>query len=121
MLESTLRSPTSFFDQTSSGTLMNKFSNDLGIVDRSIINGISIILTIISYFFVTMANLCQINPMFIFPSILFILASICFYSYARPAIIGCRRLDLQKKNPIFNFFSETISGLTQIRVYNRKE
>lgn len=94
MLEATLRSPASFFDETSSGSLMNKFSNDLGIVDRSIVTGLNIILTIVSYFFVTLANLCQINPIFIVPSIIFMIATVMFYTYARPAIIGCRKLDL---------------------------
>lgn len=36
MLNSLLRSPSSFFDSTPSGMLINKFSNDLGLLDRSL-------------------------------------------------------------------------------------
>jgi ATP-binding cassette subfamily C (CFTR/MRP) protein 4 len=34
MLNSILRSPASYFDSTSSGVLINKFSNDLGVLDK---------------------------------------------------------------------------------------
>ena len=44
-----------------------------------------------------------------------------FFKYARPAIISCKQLDLQKKSPIFQFYSETISGLTQIRVFGQRK
>jgi ABC-type multidrug transport system fused ATPase/permease subunit len=32
-----MRSPASFFDSTPSGILINKFSNDLGVIDSSLI------------------------------------------------------------------------------------
>lgn len=121
MIEAILRSPSSFFDDVQSGILINKFSNDLGIVDRNISLDFNVFLTIISYLIVALANLCQINLGYILPSVLFIMACIYFYHYARPAILGCRKLDLLKKNPIFQFFGETISGLTPIRIYNRRK
>lgn len=39
MVESTIRSPSHFFDATPSGILMNKFSNDLGIIDNNLAFG----------------------------------------------------------------------------------
>ena len=36
MIEAILRSPVSYFDTTPSGILMNKFSNDLGVLDNAL-------------------------------------------------------------------------------------
>ena len=47
--------------------------------------------------------------------------AIWFFNYARDVIQKCKQLDLQKKTPIFHFFNETISGLTQIRVFNYRK
>ena len=37
MIEAVVRSPASFFDDTPSGVLTNKFSNDLGIIENTLI------------------------------------------------------------------------------------
>ncbi len=37
MIRAIMRSPASFFDSTPSGILINKFSNDLGVIDSSLI------------------------------------------------------------------------------------
>ena len=40
MIESIVRCPGNFFDSTPSGILVNKFSNDLGIIDNTMIFGL---------------------------------------------------------------------------------
>lgn len=37
MIESVLRSPCSYFDETSSGSIIGNFSNDLGIIDSKLV------------------------------------------------------------------------------------
>lgn len=37
MVKSVVRSPMKFFDLTPSGTLTNKFTNDLGVIDNNLI------------------------------------------------------------------------------------
>lgn len=121
MVDSILRSPSSFFDDTKPGILINKFSNDLGIVDRNISLDFNVFLTLISYIIVAIANICHVNLINIIPSILFIGICVYFYYYARPGILTCRKLDLIKKNPIFQFFEETKSGIIPLRIYNRQK
>ena len=104
MVEAILRAPPSFFDTTPSGILTNKFSNDLSLIDNSLIFGftdsfegpISIVIAI--------ANMCQINFIFMIPAGIFFGVAIMFFFYSRPVIIKCKELDLQNKNPIFHFF-----------------
>ena len=40
MIEAIVRCPGKFFDTTPSGILVNKFSNDLGILDNTMIFGL---------------------------------------------------------------------------------
>jgi ATP-binding cassette, subfamily C (CFTR/MRP), member 4 len=120
MVESILRSPSSFFDSTPSGILVNKFSNDLGVIDSSLIHGLNDFLEGPCQILSAIVNICQIDPFFMIPAAIISLIAILFFKYARPVITSCKQLDLQHKNPIFHFYAETISGLAQIRVYNRR-
>jgi len=54
---------------------------------------------------VALANICQINLFFLIPTVIVLFVAISFFKYARPAIMGCKQLDLQKKSPIFHFYS----------------
>lgn len=83
MIKAIVRSPGSFFDYTPSGVLVNKFSNDLGIIDKYLnscfvdaLEGPAVILAAV-------INICQINIFFLIPaSVLFVIA-ILFMVYAR--------------------------------------
>lgn len=105
MLEGVLRSPLSFVDQTPSGMLLNKFSNDLGLLDRSLMFSAKDAIEGPVTVAVAIFSLCHICPTIIFPALIIIPVAILFFLYARPAVLGCKQLDLQNKSPIFNLFS----------------
>lgn len=117
MVEGIVRSPVSFFDSISSGTLINKFSNDLGVIDHSLFYSFVYSLEGITIFLVAAVNLCQINSLMIVPTLFVVIGAIWLFAYVRPAIIKCKDLDLQKKSPIFHKSSELINGLVQIRLH----
>lgn len=120
MVEAIVRSPGSFFDSTPSGTIINKFSNDLGVIDHSLFFSFMYSLEGLAIFFVSAINLCQINPIMIFPILVIMTAAILLFAYARPAIIKCKDLDLQNKSPIFHKSGELINGLIQIRIHEQR-
>jgi ATP-binding cassette, subfamily C (CFTR/MRP), member 4 len=120
MVNGIVRSPGSFFDITPSGVLINKFSNDLGILDNSLALAMIDTFEGPTSIVVAMVNICQIYPYFIPSAIVILFLGILFFLYARPVIIQCKQLDLRNKNPIFHSYSETISGLVQISTYNRR-
>jgi ATP-binding cassette, subfamily C (CFTR/MRP), member 4 len=120
MVNGIVRSPGSFFDVTPSGVLINKFSNDLGILDSSLVYVLIDTIEGPISIMVAMINICQIYPYFIPPVIVIFSLGIIFFLYARSAIIQCKQLDLKNKNPIFQTYSETITGLIQINIYNRR-
>lgn len=115
-----MRSPGSFFDSTPSGILVNKFSNDLGVIDNSLVFACIDALEGPIIILVAIVNMAQINFWILIPAGVILVIAIMFFWYARPVISGCKQLDLQNKNPIFHFYGETISGLVQIRVYNQR-
>ena len=121
MVEAIVRCPGKFFDTTPSGILVNKFSNDLGILDNTMIFGLIDTVEGPLMILVAIVNLCQINVYFLIAAVAVFVVAVLFFIYGRPAIMGCKQLDLQKKSPIFHFYSETINGLTQIRVYGQRQ
>jgi len=70
---------------------------------------------------VALINICQIDVFFIPATIVIVICISLFFSYARPAIIHCKQKDLKNKSPIFHFYSETLNGLVQIRIYGRRK
>jgi len=120
MINGIVRSPASFFDTTPSGMIINKFSNDLGILDNSLSSSMTDMFEGPALSLVALVNICQIDIFFIPPTVVIIICIFLFFSYARPAIIQCKQKDLKNKSPIFNFYSETLNGLVQIRTYGRR-
>lgn len=121
MINGIVRSPGCFFDSTPSGVLINKFSNDLGLLDNSLSNTMVDMLEGPALTLVALINICQIDVYFIPSTLIIVTCVFLFFSYARPVIIQCKQKDLKNKSPIFNFYSETISGLVQIRIYGRRK
>lgn len=115
-----MRSPSSFFDMTPSGILVNKFTSDLGVIDTSLNLILIDSLEGFALYFVAFAYLCKLCLWMIIPIIVIFSSVIYFYFYSRPVIISCKQMDIQYKNPIFQFYSESINGLTQIRICGRR-
>jgi hypothetical protein len=51
-----------------------------------------------------LANIFQINPLFIPPGAISIACLIFFFIYCKPAIIESKQLDLRTKTPVFKMF-----------------
>jgi ABC-type multidrug transport system fused ATPase/permease subunit len=105
MLNSVLRSPASYFDSTPSGVLINKFSNDLGLLDKSLPEAFFFNFEAPCSVIVALINICQIYPYFIPAAVVIIVVSVLFFFYARPVITQCKALDLANQNPVFHLYS----------------
>lgn len=121
MLVGLLRSPTRYFDATPTGRLINRFSNDLSILDGSLaytlidtIEGPIITL-------VMLGNLIQINPYFAIATALNLVFQGWWFFYCKRTIIQAKQLDLRMKSPVFSEFIQLSSGSTQVRIYGQTE
>lgn len=105
MVNGIVRSPGHFFDTTPSGTLINKFSNDLGILDNTLSTAMVEMLEGPALSLVALVNICLIDVYLIPPTVIIVTIVILFFSYAQPVIIQSKQKDLKNKSPIFNFYS----------------
>ncbi|KAK6147863.1 hypothetical protein DH2020_018775 [Rehmannia glutinosa] len=110
--------PVSFFDQTPSGRILNRFSSDLYTIDDSL----PFILNILLANFV---GLLGITIVLSFVQVMFLLLLIPFwfmYSklqfYYRSTSRELRRLDSVSRSPIYASFTETLDGSSTIRAFN---
>ena len=76
MVVGLVRSPLSFFNTTSSSQLTNRFSNDLGILDLQVSNCFIPIFERLILWVVMMANIIQIDLIYIAP------LAVCLISFA---------------------------------------
>ena len=108
MLESLLRAPTSFFDRTPVGRVVNRFSSDMQSIDMGLtdtfITCAEQLFTIISVFVVILVVfkpfLVLLVPLFVFYSKM--------QRYYRNASRELKRLTSITKSPIFSHFGETL-------------
>lgn len=102
MIHGLVRCPSKFFDTTPTGNLINKFSNDLGILD----NTLSFVLVdvvegpIISI--IILVNIFQINIFFIPAGAFTVIFFIFFFIYCKKTIVATKQTDLRTRSPVFN-------------------
>jgi len=119
MLQKLSRTFVAFFDSTPIGNMLNRFSNDLGVLDN---DNWYVVYDVIDQciavgLFVT--YLVIIQPAILIPCsfVLFALFKVKAF-FAKPTM-ELRRMDLMAKSPIYSEISSALNGLLAIRVYNQ--
>lgn len=120
MIMGIMRSPSSYFDITSSGQLHSKISNDLGVIDNlfQYVFSDSVEGPIISLIFII--NVVFINIYFVIPEIIFVGLLIAGFIYFKNSIVAVKILEVGAKIPIFSMINEIAMSLIQVRIYQRK-
>lgn len=121
VLRSVLKAPMSFFDTTPTGRILSRFSKDLFSVDNEIADFIDIFVFIVLQLIVVMISIVVITPYFAvvlpFLAYLYIRAM----NYFRQVSRETKRLESVARSPVYSQFSETLGGLSTIRVsYNEQ-
>ncbi|CZR60647.1 related to multidrug resistance protein [Phialocephala subalpina] len=117
LLNSVMRAPQSFFDKTDSGIILNRFSQDMTLIDGSLpaaaVMASSAGLQILAQFALIALGS---NYMAISCPILIVAAYFLQKFYLRTSR-QMRFLDLECKSPLFTHFTETLEGLSTIRAF----
>ncbi|XP_059668420.1 ABC transporter C family member 12-like [Cornus florida] len=116
-LHSILRAPMAFFHTNPIGRIINRFSRDLGDIDRNVANFVNMFLekmwqllsTFVLIGIVSTISLWAIMPLLI----LFYAAYLYYQTTAREV----KRLDSITRSPVYAQFSEALNGLSTIRAY----
>ncbi|KAH8689094.1 putative multidrug resistance-associated protein [Talaromyces proteolyticus] len=118
LLKATLGAPISFFQTNDNGSLVNRFSQDISLVDNR--------LPIYAYNFTSGVAMCIVILVFIcvmgkyfaitIPFLVAILWAVQLY-YLRTSR-QVRLLDIEAKAPLYSQFMETVAGVSVIRTMN---
>ncbi|KAG0203518.1 hypothetical protein BGX28_004238 [Mortierella sp. GBA30] len=117
MLKPLVRSPMSFFDITSSGKIINRFSQDISAVDLDLPNKVVGLFFGILFVLQQFAFAIAATP---YCLILLVPLCICYYYLAGYYLVSSRelkRLDSAARSPMYAHFGETLNGLTTIRSF----
>lgn len=117
LLDAVVRAPLSLFTGTDIGAITTRFSQDIGIIDRSL--PLALLVTVANLLStIGVAALIASSTGYIAISFPFLLAVFVYIQrgYLRTSR-QLRLLDLEQKAPVYTQFLETLSGLTTIRAF----
>lgn len=120
MLQRVTRAKVEFFDTNPSGRILNRFSNDLGILDRFILQVQNDIIDIAFYCTALFVTTCAVVPWILLAGLILAIFIGIFTNFLKTGIIQGRGVELLTRSPIYSLFSLTLSGLTAIRVYGQE-
>ena len=117
LLRTVMHAPLFFFTKTDSGTTLNRFSQDMGLVDNdlpySFIDTLFNTVTVL-----VIAGLISVSASYFLATVPFtILALYAIQKYYLRTSRQLRLLDLEAKAPLYSHFQETLSGLASIRAF----
>ncbi|KAL4216369.1 hypothetical protein ACF0H5_024096 [Mactra antiquata] len=117
MLQSILRSPMSFFDTTPIGRMMNRFSSDIDIMDNKLPESFRLWNIMVFSTIAVVVVVGVTTPIFIAAIVPIGILYAFFVKFYLPTARQMRRTESVKRSPIYNHFSETITGSAVIRAY----
>ncbi|XP_014250122.1 multidrug resistance-associated protein 1 isoform X2 [Cimex lectularius] len=118
LLRNILRTPTSFFDITPIGRVVNRFAKDVDVLDNVIPFGLRSLITTVFGVISTLVVISYSTPIFV--SII-IPIGVIYYFIQRFYVATSRqlkRLESVSRSPIYSHFGESVTGSMIIRAYN---
>jgi len=118
-LKKLIKTKIHFFDQTPIGTILNRFSNDLGILDTG--NAILLpgVFDGLAWVGLRMMTLMILTPALIIPVVAVFIASLKIKKFLEKPVMETKRIDLASRSPLYSDISATINGLLAIRVFRQ--
>ncbi|KAJ5069267.1 multidrug-resistance like protein 1 isoform i [Anaeramoeba ignava] len=115
------RAPTRFFDTTPIGRILNRFSKDVLDTDlflsANFENFISVGISLFAIFVV----IVSVAPYFLIPLVVILYIYYKFMQYYRSTSREIQRLQSISRSPIYNNFSETLTGVSTIRAFQKQK
>eukprot|EP01124_Arcella_intermedia_P029518 TRINITY_DN625_c0_g1_i1.p1 TRINITY_DN625_c0_g1~~TRINITY_DN625_c0_g1_i1.p1 ORF type:complete len:1466 (+),score=369.04 TRINITY_DN625_c0_g1_i1:648-4400(+) len=119
MLKCIIRAPTSFYDTTPTGRILNRFGGDQYTIDVTLPFMLSIATSTIFGLLSILLIISSVTPIFL----IVIIPLTFLYRYIQTYFLNSsrelQRLESISKSPIYALFSETLNGLSTIRGYGR--
>ncbi|PWN48566.1 putative YCF1 [Violaceomyces palustris] len=120
MFNSVLRSPLQWFESTPTGRLLNLFSRDVNVIDEilpRVVHGLARTMIVVLGVLLVVAYSV---PPFLIAVIPLSFAYRAILRYYLATSRELKRLDSVSKTPIFNWFQESLGGLSSIRAFGQQ-
>ncbi|TGO26008.1 hypothetical protein BPAE_0068g00420 [Botrytis paeoniae] len=117
LLHTVMTAPYSWFTATDSGVTLNRFSQDMSLIDMELLIGI-VDTFAGSFMAIAQAILIATGAKYVGVTLPFIIGTLYILQkvYLKTSR-QLRLLDLESKSPLYSHFTETLSGLTTIRAF----
>ncbi|CAL5029968.1 unnamed protein product [Urochloa decumbens] len=117
MLRSILRAPMVFFHTNPLGRIINRFSKDLGDIDRNVAVFVNMFMAQISQLLSTFVLIGFVSTMSLWAIMPLLILFYAAYLYYQTTSREVKRLDSITRSPVYAQFSEALNGLSTIRAY----
>ncbi|CAH1274296.1 ABCC1 [Branchiostoma lanceolatum] len=120
-LQNMLHSPMHFFDVTPMGRIINRFSQDVNIVDTVIPMILRMWLSCLFWVLSTLFVISFSTPLFL---AIIVPLALLYYFVQRFYVATSRqlkRIESISRSPIYSHFGETVQGTSTIRAYDREQ
>ena len=117
LLKTVLAAPMTFFSTTDTGITLNRFSQDLQLIDMDLPLSA---LNFVAAFILCLAQIILIGVSSVYAAISFPVCFLFVYLVQKFYLRTSRQLrflDLEAKSPLYSMFSEIIAGLTTVRAF----
>jgi ABC-type multidrug transport system fused ATPase/permease subunit len=106
------------FKNKNSGDSLDKFSQDLVVLDNNLSNIVNLELVMVFQCLSQIVQLSIVDPFLIIFGVLIVVVSYVCYEYCAPVIVAQRKLSLTLKGaPILDSFSEMIRNIKAVKIY----
>ncbi|KAL6843839.1 hypothetical protein ACP4OV_026410 [Aristida adscensionis] len=117
MLRSILRAPMVFFHTNPLGRIINRFSKDLGDIDRNVAVFVNMFMAQISQLLSTFVLIGFVSTMSLWAIMPLLILFYAAYLYYQTTSREVKRLDSITRSPVYAQFAEALNGLSTIRAY----
>ncbi|XP_025268777.1 ATP-binding cassette sub-family C member Sur isoform X2 [Camponotus floridanus] len=115
-----LSAPISFFDYNPIGKILNRFSADMGVIDKKISTSIQRLTSFVLLCGSAMIVNVIISPWFLIAAVPTSCAYYVLQRFYRRSARQLQRLDGSTRGPVAAHFSETLSGLPTLRAFKQE-
>ncbi|XP_071921349.1 ABC transporter C family member 12-like isoform X1 [Coffea arabica] len=117
MLHSILKAPMVFFHTNPTGRIINRFSKDIGDIDRNVANFVNMFLNQLWQLLSTFVLIGVVSTVSLWAIMPLLIVFYAAYLYYQSTSREVKRLDSITRSPVYAQFGEALNGLSTIRAY----
>nr|CAH7736267.1 unnamed protein product [Callosobruchus chinensis] len=121
MIKSIINAVMSFFDNYFIGNILNRFSQDLAVIDEHFPFVLSHFISTLFHVAGMIGLMATINWKFIIPSVVLILCLIVMRFLYIPTSRSLKRLEAATRSPMVGHLNSSMEGITTIRAYKAQD